>query len=131
MRLVVLGAGSMGSFLGGMLSKTNDVTLVGRRPHMDAINKIGLHISGVTQDTIEVNCATDLDNLPMPEVLLLSAKAYDTEAAMSQAIDAYGKEIRVLSIQNGIGNLERITEMKGSDNGVYGCATSHHVLRGA
>lgn len=127
MRLVVLGAGSIGSYLGALLSKANDVTLVGRKAHMDAMKEGGLRISGVTNDTLLVDCATELANVRRPDLLLLTVKAYDTEAALSDAIEVYGPDIKVMSVQNGIGNLEKIAEMRGSIDGVYCCVTSHGV----
>ena len=47
-RVLVLGAGSVGSVVGGFLAKAgHDVVLVGRAAHMDAIRNAGLHISGI------------------------------------------------------------------------------------
>ena len=48
MRVLVMGAGAMGSVVGGLLAKAgHEVFLVGRRPHMDAIAHAGLRITGI------------------------------------------------------------------------------------
>ena len=47
MKIAVIGAGAIGSVIGGLLSKAGeDVTLIGRKPHVDAINANGqLHLN--------------------------------------------------------------------------------------
>ena len=44
MNIVVFGAGAIGSLFGGMLAKTNNVILIGRKDHVKAIKKSGLII---------------------------------------------------------------------------------------
>ena len=47
MRICILGAGALGSLTGGYLAQSGvDVTLIGRQPHIDAINQNGLQIVG-------------------------------------------------------------------------------------
>ena len=47
MRVAVIGAGAIGSVIGGLLARAHeDVTLIGRRPHVDAVNRNGLRIDG-------------------------------------------------------------------------------------
>ena len=48
-RILVFGAGALGSFVGGMLSQKNDVVLIGRGQHVDIVNKNGLTITGKTE----------------------------------------------------------------------------------
>ena len=47
-RIAVLGSGAIGSVVGGMLTKAgHDVTLVDQWPeHVEAMNKVGLRLSG-------------------------------------------------------------------------------------
>src|SRR3970040_1631239 len=47
-RILVFGAAAIGSLFGGLLSRENDVTVVARKAHVDAINRRGLRISGRT-----------------------------------------------------------------------------------
>ena len=46
MKIAIIGAGAVGSVIGGMLSRHHDVTLVGRPDHVKAIKKNGLTIEG-------------------------------------------------------------------------------------
>ena len=53
-KIAVMGAGAIGSVIGGMLARNgNRVALVGRKPHIDEIRKNGLHINGIWGDGIE------------------------------------------------------------------------------
>ncbi|MFO1349385.1 MAG: 2-dehydropantoate 2-reductase N-terminal domain-containing protein [Gammaproteobacteria bacterium] len=64
MRLCIIGAGAMGGIYGGLLAKKGfDVTLVDiRREHVEAINRNGLRLDGITGDlTIQVPATTDPD----------------------------------------------------------------------
>ena len=48
MKIAVMGAGAIGSVLGGCLAEAGeDVLLIGRKGNIDAINKNGLQIDGV------------------------------------------------------------------------------------
>ena len=47
MEIVVFGAGSLGSLIGGILSTEHSVTLVARQPHAETIESNGLRIDGV------------------------------------------------------------------------------------
>ena len=53
MRVLILGAGGLGSVLGGYLANIGvDVTLVGRRAHTEAITRDGLRITGRRGDLV-------------------------------------------------------------------------------
>jgi len=48
MRILVVGAGAVGSVLGGLLAKADhDVTLLGRAWHLDVVSRQGLAITGL------------------------------------------------------------------------------------
>ena len=86
MKIVVIGAGAIGSFIGGMLSKNNDVVLVGRKPHVDSIKKIGLSISGKTKLNIKIRAEENIKNIDFtPDLLILTVKSFDTENAIKEA----------------------------------------------
>ncbi|MEF8777981.1 MAG: 2-dehydropantoate 2-reductase [Natronomonas sp.] len=100
MDIVVFGAGSLGSLLGGLFARTHDVTLVGRQPHVGAIRENGLHISGAIETTV----SPDAREKPpqTADLAVVCVKAFDTETAAETlsrcALDA------CLSVQNGLGN---------------------------
>ncbi len=105
MRFLVFGAGALGSLVGGLLAQEHDVTLVGRRAHVEAIRKNGLEISGRTELVVRPEAMERLPADAPPEIVLVTVKAYDTPKAIRE-LKAYWKESTFLSLQNGLGNEE-------------------------
>lgn len=99
MEIVVFGAGSLGSLLGGLLARAHDVTLVGRDPHMAAIAEDGLRIRGAVDDHVSPTAVTSARGCDA-DVAIVTVKAYDTDAAVT----ALGSNhyAAVLSLQNGL-----------------------------
>jgi 2-dehydropantoate 2-reductase len=114
MNILIMGAGAVGSAFGGFLRKSgHDVTLVGRTDHMDAITQNGLRISGIWGDhrVDGFQCVAHVTEAKGPfDAVLLCVKSFDTAAA-SRAIKPYLSENTLLvSLQNGVGNVEHIFE---------------------
>jgi 2-dehydropantoate 2-reductase len=100
MDIVVVGAGSLGSLVGGVLAREHDVTLVGRDPHMRAIEEGGLRISGRIEATVHPEAR--LEPPAEAELAIVCVKGFDTEAA---AASLSGSTVETcLSLQNGVGN---------------------------
>jgi len=112
MRILVLGAGAVGSALGAFLSRAGHaVRLVGRGEHVRAIRKDGLRVRGLLGEFVahpeafsELPAA--LDSFA-PDWILLTVKSPDTRAAAEELRAALAEEAApILHIQNGIGNYE-------------------------
>lgn len=127
MRIVVFGAGSMGSWVGALLAQAgHDVTLVGRRDHVAIVQAQGLRVSGMTELVARPKAVERAVDADVPDVLILSVKAYDTAAALADAAPLLGQRTRVVSMQNGLGNVERIAEATDERN-VFAAVTTHGV----
>jgi 2-dehydropantoate 2-reductase len=113
MRICVFGAGALGSALGGILAGRNDVFLVGRKPHVEAIRKHGLVLQGDLSRTVRLPAFTDVSRVAPPELILMTTKAYDTGSAIKECRIWVTGETAVLTLQNGLGNLEELREWKG------------------
>ena len=112
MRVLVFGAGAMGSVVAARLAEAHQVSLVGRRRHVDAINARGLQITGHTEIVqTAIHATTDPSSLrgAAPDAILLTVKAYDTRSAVAALSDYWNTSIFV-SLQNGLGNEEAIAE---------------------
>jgi 2-dehydropantoate 2-reductase len=106
MDVCVFGAGSLGSLVGGLLARSHDVTLVGREPHVSAIQDAGLSITGALDAQVRPSAQT---TQPASATLaVVTVKSFDTaEAARALAgIDLAG----VLSLQNGMGNEQILAQ---------------------
>ncbi len=106
MQVVVFGAGSLGSLIGGLLADTHDVTLVGREPHVSAVREQGLEITGEIEATTWPGADTAVPD--SAELAIVTVKSYDTDEA-AHALRPADPDI-VLSLQNGLGNEERLSK---------------------
>jgi 2-dehydropantoate 2-reductase len=107
MEILVFGAGSLGSLLGGLLARAHDVALVGREPHVSAVQADGLRITGVEAVDTRPAATTDATGASA-DLALVTVKAYDTEAAgRALATGDYGA---VCSLQNGMGNEDVLAD---------------------
>jgi 2-dehydropantoate 2-reductase len=127
MRFVILGAGGLGSVIGGYLAKAGeDVTLICRQAHADAINSKGLKISGVRGDHLvreNLSAVTAPDEATGEfDHLIILVKGKDTETALAQAEGLKARCKNVFSLQNGIGKEERLRAWAGRDK-VVGAST--------
>ena len=113
MRIAVFGAGSLGSALGGLLAAKHEVVLIGRKPQVAAIRRANLVLIGDRKSTVRVEAHDTVEGLAPPDLLVISTKAYDTAEAIRTCKRWIGDETLVLSLQNGLGNLESLREWKG------------------
>ena len=117
-RILVVGAGSMGSAVGGFMAEAgHEVILAGRDPHMAAIRERGLRITGIwgERHVCSLRTCTDLDGLKQGDfnLIIIAVKSYDTRAAAQSIRHLADDDTLVCCYQNGLGNAERIAEAVG------------------
>lgn len=117
MKVLIYGAGSVGSVVGGFMAKAgHEVTLVGRAGHLDAIKNAGLRISGIWGEhrIHGLKTATTLASVSSTfDFIVVAVKSYDTRAAAEALQTFVGPETLVCSYQNGLGNAEVLAEVLG------------------
>lgn len=129
--MIVLGAGAIGSLLGGLLSEVGlDVTLVGRQAHTKAIRSRGLHISGVVgSKTIRIESEASASAIKgKADMILCTVKAYDTEQAATDAKTLMGKDSIFLCMQNGLGVENEAAKVLGEANVTRGVTNTGALL---
>lgn len=98
MKIAVLGAGSMGSLLGGFLSQKHEVHLVDIwRDHVDAINEKGLRvrINGEVH-TFHPKATTDPEQAKDSDLVIVFVKSTQTADALAQNKALLGEKTIVL-----------------------------------
>ena len=112
MKIIVFGAGSIGCYIGGaLLSSGADVLLIGRaRMHariaLEGLDLTDLHGRRVQLAGTDVPYVEDPASLADADLILVTVKSADTATA-AQAIRQHAKSnALVLSLQNGIGNVD-------------------------
>ena len=112
-KIIILGAGAVGSIYGALLSKKNDVTLIGNKAHADAVNSKGLSISGGITETFYLKADTEICEIPENTLIILTTKAYDSAKAIKQIKKLLKKDTVILVLQNGLGNEEVVKRVVG------------------
>ncbi|HEV8047525.1 MAG TPA: ketopantoate reductase family protein [Terriglobales bacterium] len=109
-RIAVVGAGAVGCYFGGMLARAGaPVTLIGRAPHVEAINRDGLFIDSIHfKENVSVSASTELEAVRDAQFVLFSVKTVDTENVAKLLAPYLAPETIVVSFQNGVDNVERI-----------------------
>jgi 2-dehydropantoate 2-reductase len=118
-RILVAGAGALGSVFGGLLREQGqDVTLLGRAAHVDAIVRDGLVIDGIWGEhrVTGFSGATDAADLSDPfDAILVCVKSYDTLAMAEAVAPLLAGDGVAISLQNGLGNIEVLEQRLGSN----------------
>jgi 2-dehydropantoate 2-reductase len=124
LRVLVAGAGAVGSVVGGLLAAAgHGVTLLGRTTHLDAIARYGLSIEGLWGDHRIGGFALarrpdEIDG--RFDAILLTVKSYDTGAMLAAVAKMVATEGSVISLQNGLGNVEQVAAAVGPERALGG-----------
>jgi 2-dehydropantoate 2-reductase len=127
-RICILGAGGLGSLVGGWLAESGaEVALVGRPAHVEAIRARGLEIRGIRGERV---VRRNLEAFASAEEarggfdwLVLAVKAKDTETALAQAAGLRERVRAALSLQNTLSKDESLAAWLGRER-VIGAATT-------
>jgi 2-dehydropantoate 2-reductase len=125
MKILVLGAGSLGSVMGGFLYEAGyDVILVGRKAHIDAVNERGLRIDGVKgEHVVHVKTSSNPTEVDDSDLLILTTKLKDTQVALGSIRHLHEKIKTALSFQNGILKDEPLKRIFGEKKVLCGITT--------
>lgn len=134
MKVAILGSGAMGSLFGGMLAEGGcDVTLIDIwKEHMDRVNASGLSIEGVSGDRVipSLRGVTDPKEAGEADLVIVFVKATATRTAMEGARSLLGPDTVVLTLQNGLGNGEKLAEVIGGERILAGITGEGCTLLG-
>jgi 2-dehydropantoate 2-reductase len=130
MKIGIVGAGAMGGLFGGMLTRAGqDVWLIdNRKERAEKINREGLIIEssralqpgGPKQYVIRMKATTEPREVGHCDLVILFVKAYDTEEATRNSLALTGSRTVWLTLQNGLGNVEKIGKIVGEERVVVG-----------
>lgn len=114
MHIAILGAGALGSLFGAHLSAAGEkVTLIAREARAKAIQEHGITLTGLANFTLPVHTTARPQELQQADVLLVTVKTYDMEAALDSV--AHMRVGSVLSVQNGVVKDEQLARHFGWD----------------
>jgi 2-dehydropantoate 2-reductase len=113
MKIVILGAGAMGSWFGGKLALSGqDVSLLTTNQlHRDAINSHGLVLrSRDAEQSVRLPAVDPAAFSGAADIVMLFTKTFQSEAALTSIANSIGQNTHVLTLQNGLGNAEIINQ---------------------
>jgi 2-dehydropantoate 2-reductase len=127
MRVLVMGAGGVGGYYGGMLAHAgHEVTFVARGAHLEALRERGLEVR--TQGrTVNIRPASAVARPADAagrgdafDLALFTVKAYDTEPAAEALAPALGPQTAVLTLQNGVDSPDVLAALLGAERVLAG-----------
>lgn len=119
-KVYVLGAGAIGSVYGAFLSDKTDVTLIGKKAHVEAIRARGLRLVGEVRKRLFPKADLIVGGIPPRALILLTTKAHDSASAVRQIASKLRGDTVIVALQNGFGNERIVKEI----------AVGNEVLRG-
>jgi 2-dehydropantoate 2-reductase len=122
MKIAIIGAGGVGGFFGARLQQAGaDVHFVARGAHLAALRADGLTIESPLGDIHlpRVNATSDPADIGMADIVWLSVKLWDMEAAIRSMRPLMGPDTGIISFQNGVQKDDILREAFG-DRAVMG-----------
>lgn len=139
MRIVVIGAGAMGSIYGGHLSQNNEVYIVDTNKQVvDAINENGLLIdeAGVT-NVYHPKAVVSTEGITDVDLVILFVKSTFSQVALEGNKNIIGENTRLLTLQNGAGHEHLLMQYAPKERVIIGTTEDNgaviglgHVRRG-
>ena len=125
MNVLVMAAGSVGGYFGGLLAKAgNDVLFVARGENLSAITNRGLIVESETSGnfTVEAKAVERPDGSWIADLVLFCVKSYHNSVAMDTIAPAVGPQTAVLTLQNGVGSGDELSVVFGAQRVMLGAA---------
>jgi 2-dehydropantoate 2-reductase len=123
MQFVVIGAGNIGCVYGGNLARIGQKVgfIDVWKEHTDAIRQHGLRLEGLTGEfTVPAHATTDPAEAPKADAVIVCVNAYSTPDAARTARRVLKDGGYCLTLQNGVGNIEILSEVLGAERVLAG-----------
>ncbi|MGD9210946.1 MAG: 2-dehydropantoate 2-reductase [Desulfobacteraceae bacterium] len=133
MKVAIVGAGAMGSLFGVLLKEAgHDVWLLYRKKEKMAI----AHEHGITVEykgqrrNIMLKTAFHYEQIGLSDLTIIFVKSHQTEAVAKTAVAIAGSKGVVLTLQNGLGNVEKLTKHMDQNRIIAGTTTHGATMLG-
>ena len=135
-RIAVMGAGSIGCYVGGRLAAAGaDVVLIGRERMAQDVARHGLRLSDYRGGSwplspAQVNIVTSVGAAAQAQLVLVTVKSAATLAAGEELARVLDASAVVVSLQNGLGNAQRLRQHLREQTVLGGMVPFNVVQRG-
>lgn len=123
MKIAVVGPGAIGSLIAAFLCKSKEeIWLLDYKKERAAkIKEQGQFVEGVSGNWhVRLNVTSDAKEIGQVDLIIICVKSYNTKDAILNAKPLIGEDTKVLTLQNGIGNIEILNEVIGSERVIGG-----------
>lgn len=134
MKIVIVGPGAIGCLFAAFLSKVGqEVWLLDKNQERAlALNQKGISIEGVSGNwQAKVRATAEIKEIDQADLIILTVKSYDTKTAIRSVKPLVKEHSSVMTLQNGIGNIEIIGELVGTERVIGGVTNQGATLLGA
>ena len=126
-----MGAGGAGGCLGALLAKAgNDVSLIARGEHLEAIRANGLKLVRPDGEfVVKVDATGDPAEVGPVDLVLFTVKTFHNRHVITTLKPLMGQETSVITLQNGVESHEQLGAVLGPSNILPGANwTSSHII---
>src|SRR5436190_4231276 len=123
MRIAVMAAGAVGGYFGARMANAgHEVAFIARGAHLEAMRREGLKLESELGNLHlkPVNVTDDPGQVGQVDVVLFAVKLWDTETAGKAARPLVGPDTLVITLQNGVDSVERLSPILGANKVVGG-----------
>ncbi len=123
MKIVIVGPGAMGCLLAAFLSKAKeDIWILDYNKERAAkITQGGISLTGISGEwSVKAKASSEIKDIGIADLIIICVKSYDTKTAIIHSKALAGESTSVLTLQNGLGNIEIISEVIGADKVIGG-----------
>ena len=123
MKIVIVGPGAMGCLFAAFLSKSKEEVWIldKNKERSSKINQQGIIVEGISGNwQAPIKVTAEPREIDSADLIIICAKSYDTKEAVMHCRSLVKEDSQVLTLQNGIGNIEIIGEVVGMDKVVGG-----------
>jgi 2-dehydropantoate 2-reductase len=131
MKIVIVGPGAIGSLFAAFLSKSKEeIWLLDKNKDRAAkINQTGISLEGESGSwQIKVKASASCAEIGPADLVILCVKSFNTKQALEQIRPLLHQDTKILTLQNGIGNLEIISELAGPERVLAGVTNEGATL---
>lgn len=124
MKIGVMGTGGVGGYFGGYLARAGmDIHFLARGKHLQALQEDGLEIVTNNENfRVRIHATSEPDDIGPVDLLLFCVKAHDTEQAARYVESMVEEDTVILTLQNGIDNVEKLAQYFGEEKILGGTA---------
>ncbi len=131
MKIAIIGSGAMGSLIGGLLKESGEYVYLYDiwKEHIDEIRKHGLKIVGLGGERfVHIDATDNIEEIGAIDLIIIFVKSYNTEVAAKEAKIITSENTIVLTLQNGLGNIDILQKILGRENVIAGTTAQGATL---